>query len=89
MRVLLTLTVAACLLAAATGIYGVYHFPDAPLRPTEGGYVGKGGRPRTREDFEGFLLWKKAMLIVFPAAFALGFACGITDTVRRRRKPSS
>jgi hypothetical protein len=87
-RTLLALTVAAGLLAVATMVYGVYHFPDAPIRRTEGGYSGKGGKPRTREDFESFVLWEKAMFIVFPSVFLLGFAFGIADSMRRRRRTS-
>jgi hypothetical protein len=74
----LALTIIASLLAAATMFYGMYHFPDAPIRQTAGGYVGKGGRARTQQDFEAFLKWEKAMLIVFPSVFVFGFAFGIT-----------
>ena len=88
-RFLLVLTIAACLLAVVTGIYGVYNFPDAPIRPIAGGYVGKGGKPHTLEEFEAFILWKQVMFIVFPSAFLLGFAFGITDTMQRRKRSSS
>ena len=87
-RALLALTIAAALLAVATMVYGIYHFPDAPIRPTAGGYVGKGGKPHTREDFEAFVLWGKAMFIVFPAVFVLGFAFGVTEPVQRRKRKS-
>jgi hypothetical protein len=84
-RIFLALTIGACLVAAATGIYGAYNFPDAPIRQVEGGYVGKGGKPHTPEDFKAFILWEKAMFITFPLAFVLGFAFAITDSRRRRR----
>src|SRR5688572_12953182 len=58
-RLLLALTMAACVLAAATMFYGVYNFPDAPIRETAGGYEGKGGGARTAEDFEAFVAWEK------------------------------
>jgi hypothetical protein len=87
-RVLLVLTITVCLLAAATGLYGVYNFPDAPIRQTAGGYVGKGGKPRAQEDFEAFILWEKVMLIVFPSAFLIGLAFGITDARQRRLRKS-
>jgi hypothetical protein len=88
-RILLVLTIAACLLAGATMVYGIYNFPDAPIRQTEGGYAGKGGKPRTQEDFEAFVRWEKAMFIVFPSALLLGFAFGITDARQRRKRKSS
>ena len=83
-RVLLALAIAAVLAAAGTGIYGVYKFPDAPIRETAAGYAGKGGTPRTREDFESFQRWKRVMFIAFPSAFTLGFAYALLDSRRRR-----
>lgn len=85
-RVLLVLTIAACLLAAATMIYGIYNFPDAPLRQTEGGYVGKGGKPRTQSDYEAFIFWMKATFIIIPPVFVSGFAFAIVESKRRRRR---
>ena len=84
-RVLLALTIAAGLLAAATMFYGVYNFPDAPIRQTAGGYEGKGGRARTQEDFEAFIAWEKAMIVVFPAVFGFGFASACIDAMQRRK----
>lgn len=43
-RVLLVLTIAAALLSAATMLYGVYHFPDAPNQAA--------GRPVRRKEWE-------------------------------------
>lgn len=85
-RLLLALTLLAFLSAVATGIYGVYNFPDAPLRQTENGYRGKQGRPRTLEDYEKYLLWKKALLITFPAAFIFAFGFALADTRDKRRR---
>jgi hypothetical protein len=84
-RVLLALTIAAGLLAAATMFYGAYNFPDAPVRQTAGGYEGKGGRTRTHEDFEAFIAWEKAMIVVCPAALGLGFAFACIDAMQRRK----
>ena len=84
-RILLALTIAASLLAAATMFYGMYCFPDAPIRQRAGGYVGKGGSARTQADFELFLSWEKTMLTVFPLVFVFGFAFGITEVVQRRK----
>jgi len=87
-RLLLVLTIVMCLLAVATGLYGAYNFSDAPIRKTESGYVGKGGKPHTQEEFEAFVLWQQVMFIVFPSAFVLGFAFGITDARQRRKHRS-
>ena len=88
-KILLVLTIVACLLAGATMLYGVYNFPDAPIRQTEGGYAGKRGKPHTKEDYEAFLRWKKTLFIVFPSALLLGLAFGITDARQRRKRKSS
>jgi hypothetical protein len=87
-RLLLVLTIMTCLLAAATGIYGVYNFPDAPIRQTESGYAGKGGKAHTKEEFERFILWKQVMFIAFPVSFAFGLAFGVTDMMQRRKHRS-
>lgn len=85
-RVLLALTLLACLLAVATGIYGVYNFPDAPIRQTDAGYRGKTGTVRTRADYESYLKWKSALLVTFPAVFVFGFAFAIADTREKRKR---
>ncbi len=85
-RIMLLLTIAACLAAAATGFYGVYNFPDAPIRQSENGYAGKTGSPRTQKEFEGFIAWEKAMFIAFPAAFVFGFAYAIAAALQRRKQ---
>jgi hypothetical protein len=84
-RILLGLTIAASLIAAATMCYGIYYFPDAPIRQTAEGFVGKGGSARTGEDFEAFLRWKKVMLFVVPSVFVFGVAFGITEARQRRK----
>lgn len=86
-KILLALTLTACLFAAVTGIYGIYYFPDAPIRQTEsGGYVGKVGKPHTREEFEAFTRWKQAMVIAFPSALAFGLAFAIAENLGRRKR---
>jgi hypothetical protein len=84
-RLLLALTITAGLLAAATMFYGVYNFPDAPIRQTASGYEGKGGRPRTQEDFEAFIRWEKTMMVVFPAVFGFGLAFACIDAMQHRK----
>ncbi len=85
-RLLLALTLTAGLLAAATMLYGIYNFPDAPLKQTPSGYAGKHGTLRTQGDFEAFVRWEKAMFIVFPSVFVLGFAYAIADARQRRKR---
>lgn len=85
-RLLLALTIATCLLAAATMIYGIYNFPDAPIRQTDGGYLGKGGKHHTQDDFEAFILWRNVMFIIIPSVFGLGLAFGIIDSIQRRKR---
>lgn len=84
---LLRLTLIAVLLAVAIGFYGIYNFPDAPIRPTDRGYVGKTGKQHTEAEYEAFSVWKKAMFIVFGSAFVLGLAFGIADSRSRRNAP--
>ena len=78
-RILLILTITAFLVAAGTGIYGVYNFPDAPIRQTAEGYRGKGGKAHTLDEFEKFVVWKRTMFVTFPSAFLFGFAFAIAD----------
>ena len=85
-RTLLALTLLAVTTAAATALYGVYHFPDAPIRASASGYVGKTGAPHTREDYERFLRWSLVMWTAFPTAFILGASFVYSDTRDRRRR---
>lgn len=87
-RVLLALTIVACLMAVGAGVYGAYNFPDAPIRQAGEGYVGKYGEPHTREEFEAFGRWKTLMFVAFPSAFVLAFAFALADGAGRRRRKS-
>jgi hypothetical protein len=87
-RVLLVLTLAACLLAVGAGVYGAYNFPDAPIRQAGEGYVGKYGKPHTREEFEAFGRWRTLMFVAFPSAFVLAFAFALADGAGRRGRKS-
>ena len=86
-RILGALTIAAALVAAATLIYGIVNFPDAPIRPTARGYTGKTGTTRTEEDYRAFQQWETALLVVFPTAFGLGLAYAIASGRRRSGRP--
>ena len=85
-KILLAFTLASSLFAAATMFYGMYYFPDAPIRQKAEGYVGKGGTARKQEDFEAFLQWEKAMLVAFPMVFVFGFGFGITEAIHSRQR---
>ena len=87
-RVLLVLTIVACLAAVGAGVYGAYNFPDAPIRRAGEGYVGKYGKAHTREEFEAFVLWKSVMVVVFPSAFVFAFAFAWADGGLRRKRKS-
>jgi hypothetical protein len=87
-RVLLALTLAACLSAVGAGVYGAYKFPDAPIRQSGEGYAGKYGKPHTREEFEAFVTWKSVMFVAFPSAFVLAFAFALADGGLRGRRKS-
>lgn len=84
-RALLALTLMLVTAAAATFAYGIYNFPDAPIRPRGTGYVGRTGRPHARGDYERYLDWGLAMWAVFPAAFIAGAAFGYFEARDRRR----
>ena len=88
-KILRALTITACLAAAITLFYGFYAFLDAPIRPASTGFVNKQGQPRTKEDFEKFKLWEKALFVSFGSAFALGIVFGIMDSREKRRRKSS
>ena len=85
-KALIVACVAAALLAAGTMVYGIVQFPDAPIRQTAGGFAGKQGRARTRQDFERFVLWEKMLIGSFAAAFATGFAAAAADKLGRRKR---
>ena len=82
-KALRVLTILAALSAGITFLYGIYNFPDAPIRPSGSGYVGKSGKPHTAQDFERFVLWERAMFLTFPATFLFGFAYDLSVAGRR------
>lgn len=88
-RILLSLTIVAGLLAAATLVYGIVTFPDAPIRATGNGFAGKHGTPRTREDFEAFATWESAVLTFFIATVVCGMGFAVAEERRNRRRSGS
>jgi hypothetical protein len=88
-RILLASALASAFAAAVVGGYGIYNFPDAPLRQNGEVYTGKHGQPRTKEDYEKFVLWKNALFVAFGSTFFFGFAFGIADSREKRRRRSA
>lgn len=83
-KALLVVCLLAALFAAATLVYGVIKFPDAPIREAGSNYVGKRGAPRTREDYERFKLWEKLIFASFGLAFLTGFGAVAAEKLSRR-----
>jgi hypothetical protein len=79
---------AACffagVLAAITLIYGLITFPDAPIRESTSGYVGKQGAPHTREDFDQYKLWEKLVAGSFGLTLLTGFGAVASEKMSRR-----
>jgi hypothetical protein len=71
-KILLGVCVFASLIAAATMVYGMITFPDAPIRQTASGYIGKAGQPHTGDEYEQFKLWEKVMITSFGLTFLSG-----------------
>lgn len=76
-KALLYLALAALLAAGVTTIYGIWNHWDAPIREAAGGYVSKAGETRTREQYESYVAWSRAMFITYPAAIGLFFIFGL------------
>ena len=84
-KTLLALCVAAFFAAAATLLYGVIAFPDAPIREVATSYYeGKYGVPHTREEFERFKLWETTVFAAFGLTAALGIVAVAEEKLRRR-----
>lgn len=79
----------AILAAAATGVYGIATFPDAPIRATPTGYKGKTGKAYDREHYERFELWQTTLFATFGLVFLFGVAVAVDDQRRKRRGPTS
>jgi hypothetical protein len=78
---------AAGILAAVTLFYGFLRFPDAPIRETRSGYVSKTGAPHTRQQYEQFRTWEKAVVTTFALTFVIGFAAAAAESMERRKRP--
>ena len=77
---------ASVFFAAAVGVYGIVTFPDAPIRATAAGAVGKTGRAYDREHFERFTAWKTALFAAFGVVLVAGVAMAVDDGRRKRKR---
>lgn len=82
-KALLVACLAAALVGAATLAYGIAAFPDAPIRQTASGYVGKHGEPRTRDVYERFKVWEGIVLGSFGLALLTGVGAVVTERMSR------
>lgn len=72
--------------AVLTFAYGIYNFPDAPLRLKDNGeYRGKTGKLHTQQEYENFRLWQTTLFVVFPVLFILAFAFQVADSREKKR----
>ena len=85
-RLLLSMALLAFVSAGVTTVYGIYNFLDAPIRPAGGGYASKTGAPRTREAYERYRAWTRAMWTTYPATFLLASAFMWADDRGRRKR---
>ena len=88
-KFLRALTIVACLSAAITFGYGLYAFPDAPLRKSYAGFTNKQGLPRSEEDFRKFKIWEKTLFAGVGAAFLGGFSFALLNGRERRRQKAA
>ena len=73
----------AGLIAAVILIYGFIAFPDAPIRQTASGYVGKLGRIHTGDEYEQFKLWEKVVVASFGLALLTGIGAVVSGKMRK------
>jgi hypothetical protein len=83
-KALLSVCFVAVLIAALTLIYGFIVFPDAPMRQTASGYVGKHGAAHTRDDYEQFMLWEKLVVASFGLALLTGLSAVFAEKINQR-----
>lgn len=83
-RITLAATLLSGALAVGSMVYGIYYFPDAPLRESATGYENKSGKPRTRQEYQAFVVWQRVLVSAFVATFAYGFTFAALDARRAK-----
>jgi hypothetical protein len=77
------LVLVLALAAAVSIIYGIYHFPDAPIRKCgENCFRNKQGQPKSGGDYAHFRRW----LVVTPSLVVLAIGSGLLLTSIERIK---
>ena len=71
------------ILLIALFFYGFIQFPSAPLKPCGIAYCGKYGSKVTREVYEAFVIWERALLIATFLVVAYGWAGWLLKKSRR------
>jgi hypothetical protein len=87
LRIVNLIGILAVVLAVVILAFGVYAWPDAPIRQTASGYAGKTGVAHTGEEYELFKYWEKCLLVVVPLAFIVNIGAAIIS--KRRGKDKS
>lgn len=60
-------------------VYGLVKFPSVPIRPCGIQFCSKYGVITTREVFEAFLIWEKALIALFVLVFLHRLAGWLLD----------
>ena len=68
-------------------IYGTARFPFAPIKRTESGYFDKLGHSTTIGEYEGFIVWERALTIAGIALMLTAFASAAHHYYTQRQKP--
>lgn len=73
-RVIMVIAILGTMSAGIATVYGIIWMPgDIPIRRSGEVYVGKTGKTHTRDDFERYETWSRAMFTTYPASIALWF----------------
>ena len=84
LRIVNLIGILAVVLAVVILAFGVYRWPDAPIRQSAGGYAGKTGVAHTGEEYELFKDWERSLLVIVPLAFIVNIGAAIMS--KRRGK---
>lgn len=80
------LQTAVVTLAISTAIlfgYGIYRFPDAPIRQCgDDCFRNKLGEPRTADEYHAFYIWLRVTPTLLVSAVVLGFILNVVETRR-------
>ncbi len=69
-------------IAAAVMIYGIFTYPNAPIKFRKGAYRDKAGMEYSEAEFHRFILWKRCLL----GSFALVAVSSIPLAFSKRKQ---